>query len=175
MNLYDAIRTQALHAVLRPDGDYLLRHIFRWYSMTFNTPLMDVYDLPIDFVLQHYYEMSFENLPEEERLAIIDEVIETDEERAQRRQAEDAKPLEEAEFVKFAQQLKQVAKPKFVVTGDDDAPPVVVPPVAEPAPLPVTVTKNEHGLPEFSMAFEDEGNLIEEDLEHLNSMRQPEE
>lgn len=68
MNSFLAHRLIALNTVLHPDTDpdYELRRIFRWFSKTFNTPLAQVYGLPLDEVLQHYYEARYEELEDAE-------------------------------------------------------------------------------------------------------------
>lgn len=64
MNPFLAHRLSALNAVLHPETDpeYELRRIFRWYSKEFHVPLPQVYDLPLDDVLQHYYEAKYEQM-----------------------------------------------------------------------------------------------------------------
>ena len=43
-----------------PDLEYELRRVMREYSDRFHTPLHQVYELDLDFVLTHYYESVFE-------------------------------------------------------------------------------------------------------------------
>lgn len=62
-----AIRLLAWNAVEKRPSDYLMRHIYRWYSKTFHVPLPQVDDLPIEDVLQAFFEERYENLPDEER------------------------------------------------------------------------------------------------------------
>jgi len=64
VNTFLAHRLSALNAVLHPETDpeYELRRIFRWYSKEFNVPLPQVYDLPLDDVLQNYYEAKYEQM-----------------------------------------------------------------------------------------------------------------
>lgn len=45
-----------------PPNDYTLRHIYRWYSKEFHTPLHVVDNLPRHFILTHYYEAHYEAL-----------------------------------------------------------------------------------------------------------------
>lgn len=71
MDHFEALRTLALADVAearagRPQGDYVLRRIFRWYSETFHTPLHLVDDLPLDDVLTAYYEANFEGMEEQQ-------------------------------------------------------------------------------------------------------------
>ncbi len=70
MDYIDGIRARALLAILRPTLEANFRHIFRWYSKTFHTPLHEVDDLPIEHILLHWYECEYEALedPEKEML-----------------------------------------------------------------------------------------------------------
>lgn len=101
MNRFLAARLNALCAILHPEWDpeYELRAIYRWYSRTFHTPLHQVAELPLDEVLQNYYEARFEELeaiePDEkdpdQRSFLVrerDKLAENDEERAERLRAE---------------------------------------------------------------------------------------
>jgi len=77
-------RLAALRAVIDPDTYADYRKICRWFSRTFNTPLLEVYDLSSDFVLQHYLEDQYEALEHDERRAMLIELTETPEERIER-------------------------------------------------------------------------------------------
>lgn len=88
-NLND-IRTIALRNVLKADKeDYLLRKIFRSYSIKFSTPLHQISDLPLEDVFMAFFEDLFENMEkadlEEARL----DLIETEEEIRARQKQED--------------------------------------------------------------------------------------
>jgi hypothetical protein len=58
----DATKTKALKAIVKPDMAASLRRIFRWYSKTFSTPLHIVDDLPLEDILQAYFEDMYENM-----------------------------------------------------------------------------------------------------------------
>jgi hypothetical protein len=60
----DAIKTKALLAVIKPDMAASMRRIFRWYSKSFATPLHLIESLPLEDVLQAYFEDHFGNLEE---------------------------------------------------------------------------------------------------------------
>lgn len=79
-----AAQYAALKAVIDPDTFADYRKICRWFSRTFVTPLVEVYDLPSDFVLQHYLEDQYEALTHEERRDKLIELTETPEERIER-------------------------------------------------------------------------------------------
>jgi hypothetical protein len=90
-SLGTSLRILALQAVRdKTDGDARYRHVCRWYSQTFHTPLKDVFDLDEGFVLQHYYEHHFEGLDDAEWRREVQETIETPEEREARLRAEAA-------------------------------------------------------------------------------------
>lgn len=86
MDFYDALRVQALHDVLTHGPEYSLRHIFRWYSKVFHTPLHLVSSVPTEDILVAYFEEHFEDLLEgedgDERIEAQRKlVIETEEQR----------------------------------------------------------------------------------------------
>jgi len=54
------MQLKALEGILLKTPEYYYRKICRWYSKEFSTPLKGVYDLPMDFVLEHYYESFLE-------------------------------------------------------------------------------------------------------------------
>ncbi len=80
----------AFAAVQRGDNAFLIRHIFRWYSKTFSTPLHMVDDLPFEEVLQAYYESEFEGMSEEDRLEVAERLLQTDEDRLRASREKDA-------------------------------------------------------------------------------------
>lgn len=84
MDLYHALQCQAMQAVLKPDRDAWLRHVQRWYSHKFHTPLPSVADLPMEEVILAYYESSFEDMEDEEREEHLQKLMETDAEREAR-------------------------------------------------------------------------------------------
>lgn len=104
MNYYLAQRLQAMKAVLAPDEEAWLRHIFRWYSRTFHTPLHQVEELPIEDVLQAFYEDRYEDMEEEERKKEIAELLETPAERQERLRAKDEERYEAYEFSRFSEE-----------------------------------------------------------------------
>lgn len=74
LELLDAIRVLALreawaasHDPVDPKSprhspEYEIRRIFRAYSKRFHTPLHAVYELPLSFVLEHYFEDVYEDM-----------------------------------------------------------------------------------------------------------------
>lgn len=113
MDRFKALRLQALQAVLDPDNEANLRHIFRWYSKTFHTPLHIVSTLDEDDVLIAFYEASFEEMSEDDREKEKFELLETDEQRKARLRALDASRMESFEFARFTaaeEKAKKVAE-----------------------------------------------------------------
>jgi len=90
----------ALLAVLQPDDDAFIRRIYRWFSTTFHVPLPDVDDLPLDYVLLHYFEANFEQLDDDQKHNKIISLLETVEEKRQRELEEKA---DDEAFLKMAE------------------------------------------------------------------------
>ena len=67
VNVYEHLEIIALRSVsTEKDAAYTYRKICRWFSREFSTSLPVVIKLPVEFILQHYYEDRFESLSEEE-------------------------------------------------------------------------------------------------------------
>lgn len=111
MSWFDDIQVLALHAVVREDGDYNLRSVFRWYSKTFATPLHVVETLPIEDVLRHYFEAKYEDLEEEHLAAEIKRLATPPETALRQRLAEDADDAEVAELAALAPETRKVSEP----------------------------------------------------------------
>lgn len=94
------IQLQAMRAIISPNDAALYRYVCRWYSSKFATPLLDVYDIPTDFVLQQYFEDLFENMSKKERYDRTIELIETQEERQERLRLEEAEITEQVARVR---------------------------------------------------------------------------
>ncbi len=78
MHAFDAIRWQALRDVYLTrkekdgaDPNYFFRKIFRWYSKEFSTPLHLVEELPVQDIMQAWYEQTFEDLEDQ----VLDELV----------------------------------------------------------------------------------------------------
>ncbi len=69
--------------------DYFLRKIFREYSKLFHTPLHEVHELPMDFVVQAWLEEHFEAYSEEDMRAEVAEHTRTVEDLMRARAQED--------------------------------------------------------------------------------------
>lgn len=140
MNLWEAIRIQALQSVMKSSAEYEIRKLFRWYSKTFHTPLKEVEDLPLEQIVRDYWESQYENMDEGELEYAITALVTDEHERLCQ---------EEAEAEEVQRLLEEAAKDNEVVQKKQ----------AEPPPPP----------PSISMTFVDD-NLSEEDLEKFNTM-----
>lgn len=110
MNYYEAIRINALYEVLKPSTNYYFRRVARWYSKTFHTPLYMTYKLPIEHILQEFYEERYENMEEEDRNAEVSDLVETDEQKRERLLIEDADKADDFEFIKMSEELNKKTK-----------------------------------------------------------------
>lgn len=82
MDFVQALRLKAMAAVVSdyPGWDDRFRHIARFLSKEFSLSLTEVYDLPLDFVLLHYYEARYESMEEEDLFREARVLIKTREE-----------------------------------------------------------------------------------------------
>src|SRR6266404_3936927 len=87
-DLISNIQKTALLASIQPDGDAILRNLFRWFSIKFHTPLADVEDLPVEYLLQHYFESQYEELEPDDKHNLILFLLESPDEREARKIAE---------------------------------------------------------------------------------------
>lgn len=156
------LRLQAMHDVVREPEVYNLRHIFRWYSQTFHTPLHLVEHLPIQDILQHYYETQYEDLDPIQRRTEIEYLLLSPAVLQIRRMEEDA---EDAEAWEFAQQAaaaaehrKPVEEPERPVHPIDERIAKLRADLKPPEEIPAPETQLPAGskLPEgFSIQFQD--------------------
>lgn len=134
MDVYTALRLQALRAVKKPDSEAHIRHIHRWYSKNFHTPLHEVAELDPHDVLTAYYESTFEEMEPEERDRELAELLKTPEERAEEARRHDR---EEAELYIFSRIVEEERKRKEATKKMADVKPE--PPPKEPEPLPPNI------------------------------------
>ena len=116
-NTLESLQRIALKNVLEPDFDAFMRGIRRWYCITFNTALHDVEDLEDEYILLHYFEHTFEELPPEERKDKIGDVLKTAKEKAEERDAEakfDKDLMDEMEEEAKALKAKKVPKKEAI-------------------------------------------------------------
>jgi hypothetical protein len=109
MDVLEAIQLEALRSVMEDDSEYLLRRIFRWYSATYHTPLHQVEDLPVEYVLQQFFEVNVENMTKAQRRKLAISLSETHDEKLAREKKESG--LSDAAFLrKVKRQEKEAAK-----------------------------------------------------------------
>lgn len=89
MDISRMIQLISMNNVLNQPPDYRLRLLQRWFSKTYYTPLYMVSDMSIEDLLMHYFESTYQDHTEEERQEIIEELLESDEARAERLQREE--------------------------------------------------------------------------------------
>lgn len=108
MNIYDAIRAIALRDVVKQDdSEYAIRKVLRWYSKTFHTPLHLAEELPIEYVLQAYWEENYENLGPEELMAEVDDFSKSEAQRLEEQKAADAAIADDLLFLRTIEQRQQ--------------------------------------------------------------------
>ncbi len=122
---FKAIRVLAAHAVKEQDQEYLERFIMRWYSKTFFTPYLEVQEIPLEDIYQHFFEEYYEGLDEEELVTEIAKLIETDEEHMERLKLEAAEELAAQQLIKASEMQNsslpaiEKGKPAPLPTGTD--------------------------------------------------------
>lgn len=173
MNIYDAIRIKALRDVVKGNSpDYALRKVFRWYSKTFATPLTQVEDLPVEFVLQAYWESMYEDMEDPKLEAERVELTKTEAERKAEDRAWDEQQAEEVAFTQMVAQTKKIEdlKPegiKALVPTPEEKPPTPVEQATHGVEKLNEVLNNIKELPpDVRMTFvtdEDMSALLEED------------
>ncbi|MDE2425779.1 MAG: hypothetical protein KGO96_07715 [Elusimicrobia bacterium] len=105
MEYVESIQLCALRDVVYRKSEYLLRRIMRWYSEKFHTPLLEVENIPIEIILQHYFECIYEEQESQDRLEEIKSLIKDKEEVEQQ---EIKKEASESEFYQMVQkELKE--------------------------------------------------------------------
>jgi hypothetical protein len=142
LDLLKATRLLAFAAVEKRDADYLLRYILRWYSRTFATPLHEVDALPLEDVLEHYFECQAEDMEDEDKDEVLARLIETRSERLEREAKEAEEAVADDAFYKAT--LAEAAAARVATTTtdlnrklkDDDGP--IVPLAIMGERLPVT-------------------------------------
>lgn len=87
--MIDKLEGLALKSISLRDPEYFYRRVCRYYSENFNTPLMEVYELPWAFVFTNYIEHIIETKSSQEDIydLAVDihypEIIENEEEELQ--------------------------------------------------------------------------------------------
>lgn len=113
MDIYSAAQVLAIKATIDNDSDHERRRIMRWYSEKYHTPLHDVWDLPIEFVLQAYYEDTYDSMEKEElrrNLVVLTETLEQKKKRL--KEEEEYVDPEVAADEEFAKLIEEEEKAK---------------------------------------------------------------
>ncbi len=141
-----------MRAVLKPDGEFLLRRMYRWYSKTFSTPLHEVEDLPVADILTAYYEETYDAMEPEHRELLRQRLAESDEQRAAREatEVEDAndddafmRMVEEEEMARLAKEVNGPAPAKKSPSGGMASRETDLPDVVEAPPdIKMTFSKD---------------------------------
>ena len=178
--LLDAVRVQALRDVLRPNEGYLLRKIARWYSKAFCTPLHAVFEIPLEDVLQAYFEERAERMTDEDREEERLLLVETEAQRRARLYAQDAEIAEDEEVLRMIEEeeaekdrrkaeKKAQEKEEKAETLPRDR--LGLGALARESDLP---TESMGPIPpDITMTFED-SETFEADLDGFGAMTQPE-
>ena len=126
LGVVKAARLLALKSVLDPDEEYYLRRVFRWYSRTFHTQLHLVPDLPLEDILEAYYESVYEDVASDDDPSKINEAIqeltETEEERSKREMEADSQEMVTEDFLRKVmaeEELKKAKKTSGAIEGVD--------------------------------------------------------
>lgn len=188
LDLLKAIRILAFGSVQKRDSEYILRHIYRWYSTTFNVPLPQVDDIPLEDILTHYFEVRYEGMSEEDleeeevllRETYSDRLAREAKEKAE---AEDDDAFLAAESGAPVSKLHKVqdAPKKFSLDTkiEDTAPEIKVNVMG--ADLPTSFTdiaakldsKLKEIPPDIKITFADDGELDDLDWDVMGSPQKP--
>ena len=141
------LKLLAIHAVVEDTSDYALRKIMRWYSREFCTPLDAVESLPLEDILQHWFESQYEDREEADLQAEIDRLLISEDKLTEMKREEDAEDADQWEFGREAVEAEasKKAEPAKEVRDERSA---ALPEAALAPPLPVLE-------PDIHMTFED--------------------
>ena len=130
INSLKATRLLAYRAVTKRDPEYVFRHILRWYSRTFSTPLHEVEDLPIDEVMRHFFVVRFEDMDESELEEEELDLRLTDAEKKTKAEKEKTDSVADDDFYALMQAKANATSPAVKPATADGAIPTT-----EPLPL----------------------------------------
>ena len=164
-----ALQVKALGSVLKPDYDYLLRKVYRWFSRTYATPLDQAYEIPIEEVLQAWFEERYEGMDEADREEEKVLLFETDRERAVRQNEEDRRKAEDEDALLIVQASVLKQEEKEAKKKGEIAPTV---PGAQIVSIPKQSLLNKPLPPDIKMTFLDPEEF-ESSLEGLGDMDEP--
>lgn len=162
LGLVKAARLLALKAVLFPDENYYLRRVFRWYSRTYHTPLHIVPDLPLEDILEAYYEHVYEEVVAEDEPGKIEqairELIETEEERIKREMEEESQDIVTEDFLRKVmaeEEIKRRKKAGSIEEIDKTQKPALTTDSANKAPIAPDLDE----LPDIKIIYDDSEDI----------------
>ncbi len=125
LDFYKALRVLAFSEARATTSSnaYALRKVLRWYSKTFATPLHVVETLPVDDILQHYYESLYEDMDLEDEARELADLVMTEKEAAVAAEKLAKKTAEEDAFVKEVEAEEAARKAKAKTAPKAPAPP----------------------------------------------------
>lgn len=100
MDYFESLKLIALDNVIHEKGDYGLRHVFRWYSREFHTPLHVVENLPLEDIMTHYFECQYEDMEDHHRQEEIRNLLQTEEEKQRIKYERDLDRYNDIEYAK---------------------------------------------------------------------------
>lgn len=163
MDPIETIRIQSMLNVMEGDFLYHYRRICRWYSKTFFTPLHQVMELEEEDVLQAFFESQFEDMTKPARRKMAYEMTETDEELKARKKEEDSHS-DDAFFAREAKKAAKEEKKRLKKLAQEAAKAAEkVSKLANSEMLKPKETSKPAPLPEISMNFGPDGNLLDEE------------
>lgn len=122
--LADDLQVIAFHEVVADTNGARLRQLYRWYSKTFFTPLHEVADLPLPFILQAFWEERYSHMDKDELEEERQRLLETDEERLARELKKEADEAgTENLMASLEAELKNGGKPPSVSKKLEDVKP----------------------------------------------------
>lgn len=130
INSLKATRLLAFRAVNKRDPEYVFRHILRWYSRTFNTPLHEVEELPIDEVMTHFFECRYEDMSDHELDEEEEDLLLTDAEKKAKKEKQKNDEVDDDDFYELMKAQASGSSPGTKPVTADGA--IVT---AEPLPL----------------------------------------
>jgi len=134
MNL-TAIGLLALQSVAAPDMAAQTRHVLRWYSKTFSTPLHLVeQEIPLEDVWQAFFEEKYEALEPEELEQAVKDALTPPEERAEAEDRLKTEAVADDAFVKATEAAAAAPVPTQVPQILDTALKDTVNPAPKPEP-----------------------------------------
>ncbi len=107
-----AIRVLAMRSVEKNDIEYFIRFVGRWYATHMNEPYSVVQSIPFEEQLQHFFEVRYEQMDDEDIEEEAKKLLETEEEQAAREAKEEADSVDDDEFVRqaIAEEKKRLKK-----------------------------------------------------------------